>query len=148
MKSRIIAGILLFSLAGLFSFKVIEKRIVQKRLFHSNPTGVVYIIVDKTDYELQVYDEEGWYATYPVVFGNKSLDDKMVEGDRKTPEGNFKVISKRPHEKWHKIMGLDYPTKESWERFKERKAKKLFQPMQESAEVLPFMAPGPTMTWW
>ena len=51
------------------------------------------------------------------------LGDKMVEGDRKTPEGTFKIINKRPHSKWHKIMGLDYPTKESWEKFKQRKAK-------------------------
>ena len=30
-----------------------------------------YIIVDKSDYELKVYDDEGWYATYPIVFGSK-----------------------------------------------------------------------------
>jgi len=123
MKFRIIFGILFLALGGLFSFKVIESRVVQKRLFNSDPIGLVYIVVDKTDYELQVFDEEGWYATYPVVFGNKSLGDKMVEGDRKTPEGSFKIISKRPHEKWHKMMNLDYPTKESWERFRQRKSK-------------------------
>ena len=73
MKSRIIAGIMVLAVVGLFSFKIVESRIVKKRLFNSNPVGVVYILVDKTDYELQVFDEEGWYATYPVVFGNKSL---------------------------------------------------------------------------
>jgi murein L,D-transpeptidase YafK len=122
MKSRIIIGVMILAVMGLFSFSIVESRIVKKRLFNSNPEGVVYIIIDKSDYELQVYDDEGWYATYPVVFGNKSLADKMVEGDRKTPEGSFKIINKRPHEKWHKMMGLDYPTKESWEKFKQRKA--------------------------
>jgi murein L,D-transpeptidase YafK len=81
--------------------------------------------VDKSDYELQVYDDEGWYATYPVVFGNKSLGDKMMEGDRKTPEGSFRIVSKRPHDRWHKILVLDYPTKESWEKFNKRKAQGL-----------------------
>ncbi len=38
-----------------------------------------------------------------------------MEGDRKT-EGTFKIASKRPHSKWNKIMLLDYPTKESWEK--------------------------------
>ena len=122
MKSRIIIGTLIIAV-GLLSFRFVESRIVKKRLFNSNPVGVVYILVDKTDYELQVFDEEGWYATYPVVFGNKSLADKMVEGDRKTPEGSFKIVNKRPHDKWHKIMALDYPNKESWEKFKQRKAK-------------------------
>src|SRR5215217_1554052 len=51
-----------------------------------------YIIVDKSDYELKVYDEEGWYATYPIVFGSKDLGDKMREGDKRTPNGQFKVI--------------------------------------------------------
>ena len=35
-------------------------------------------------------------ATYPVVFGSKSLDDKMMEGDRSTPEGTYHIASKRP----------------------------------------------------
>jgi len=123
MKTRIIAGIILIAAVGLVSFRVIERKSVKRTLFDSQPTGVVYIIVDKSDYELRVYDAEGWYATYPVVFGSKSLDDKQMEGDRKTPEGTFKILNKRPHNKWHRIMGLDYPTKESWEKFKQRKAR-------------------------
>jgi murein L,D-transpeptidase YafK len=104
------------------AFKSVEERLVKRTLFKSQPIGKVYLIVDKSDYELKVYDEEGWYATYPVVFGNKNLDDKMREGDRKTPEGTFRIISKRPHEKWHKMLMLDYPTKESWTKFNQRKA--------------------------
>ena len=42
----------------------------------------------------------------PVVFGNKDLGDKLMEGDKRTPEGNFKIISKRPHEKWHRRRTL------------------------------------------
>jgi len=85
------------------------------------PIGAISIIIDKSDYELSVYDEKGWYATYPVVFGNNSLDDKKMEGDNKTPEGSFKIISKRVHEKWYRFLALDYPTKESWEKFNARK---------------------------
>ena len=33
-----------------------------------SPVGTISIIIDKSDYELSVYDEKGWYATYPVVF--------------------------------------------------------------------------------
>lgn len=126
MKRQHFVALLLVSVAGLAAFKTIETRVIKKRFFRSEePTGTVYIIVDKSDYELQVYDEEGWYATYPVVFGNKDLNDKMVEGDRKTPEGTFKIISKRPHEKWHKMLMLDYPNSESIAKFNQRKAKGL-----------------------
>ncbi len=126
MKRQHFVALLLVSVAGLAAFKTIETRVIKKRFFRSEePTGTVYIIVDKSDYELQVYDEEGWYATYPVVFGNKDLNDKMVEGDRKTPEGTFKIISKKPHQKWHKMLMLDYPNQESMAKFNQRKAKGL-----------------------
>jgi murein L,D-transpeptidase YafK len=85
------------------------------------PTAPIKMVVDKSNYELYVYDALGWFATYPVVFGNNSLDDKKVEGDRNTPEGTFRIVNKRVHEKWDRYMGLDYPNKESLEKFKQRK---------------------------
>jgi murein L,D-transpeptidase YafK len=85
------------------------------------PIGKVYLVIDKSDYELNVYDAKGWYATYPVVFGNSSLDDKKMEGDRNTPEGTFHIIAKKVHDKWDRFMALDYPTKESYEKFRLRK---------------------------
>ena len=92
------------------------------RSVNAQPVGTVYIVVDKSDYELHVYDDKGWFATYPVVFGNSSLSDKKMEGDKNTPEGTFHIASKRVHDKWHRFMALDYPTKESWEKFNKRKS--------------------------
>ncbi|RYD71155.1 MAG: murein L,D-transpeptidase [Sphingobacteriales bacterium] len=123
MKRKILVAIPVIVGLFLLAFRTVEERIVKKRIFRAEPTGTVYLVVDKSDYELKVYDDEGWYATYPVVFGNKNLADKMMEGDRKTPEGNFRIISKRKHEKWHKMLMLDYPNKDSWVKFNERKAK-------------------------
>lgn len=82
-----------------------------------------YIIIDKSDYELKVYDDEGWYATYPIVFGSKDLSDKMKEGDKRTPDGKFKVILKKIHPKWGPELLLDYPTPDSYKKFNERMAK-------------------------
>jgi murein L,D-transpeptidase YafK len=87
-------------------------------------TYSVYII--KSEYALKVYDSTGeWMATYPVVFGNKDLGDKMMQGDRKTPEGVFHIAAKRKHEKWNRFMMIDYPNAESIERFNQRKAEGL-----------------------
>src|SRR5262245_8186031 len=77
---------------------------------NSGPVGAIYIMIDKSDYELHVYDSKGWYGTYPVVFGNNTLSDKKMEGDRNTPEGTFHIISKRIHEQWYRFMAIDYPT--------------------------------------
>lgn len=87
----------------------------------SGPVGAVSITIDKSDYSLSVYDSKGWYATYPVVFGNNSLEDKKMEGDNNTPEGTFRITHKKFHDKWDRFMGIDYPTKESWDKFKQRK---------------------------
>jgi murein L,D-transpeptidase YafK len=89
--------------------------------FKSMPVAPVRIVIDKSSYELYVYDKLGWFATYPVVFGSNNLDDKKMEGDKKTPEGNFKIANKRVHEKWERYLGLDYPTKESLDKFRQRK---------------------------
>jgi murein L,D-transpeptidase YafK len=87
----------------------------------SGPVGNISILIDKTDYELSVYDDKGWYATYPVVFGNNSLADKKMEGDKNTPEGKFTINSKRVHDKWCRFMGIDYPTPADREKFNLRK---------------------------
>ena len=97
------------------------KATTSRRSVSSLPVAPVSIVIDKSSYELYVYDAKGWYATYPVVFGNSSLSDKKMEGDKNTPEGNFRVANKRVHEKWSRYMGLDYPTAESIAKFNERK---------------------------
>ena len=81
-----------------------------------------YIVISKKEYELKVYDDQGWYATYPCVFGSDDLRDKFMEGDKRTPDGKFKVLLKKIHPQWGFELLLDYPTPESIEKFNERKA--------------------------
>lgn len=85
----------------------------------------VYVVIDKSDYELKVYDAQGWLITYPIVLGSDDQGDKMVQGDRRTPEGTFTVVVKKPQHKWCKYMGLDFPTAADIEKFNQRKAQGL-----------------------
>lgn len=117
---RIVASVLAILTWGMF-FSGVNK--TTRGVRGGDPFGKVHIIIDKSDYSLYVYDDLGWFATYPVVFGSKDLRDKYMEGDRRTPEGKFKIIAKRPHDKWNKFLLLDYPNEESWKKFRERKAK-------------------------
>src|ERR1700712_4759710 len=121
MQSKKVLFVLIVSLS-ILSFKTINKRFYNKSFFNTELNGTPYILIDKSDYELSIYDDDGWYATYPVVFGSKDLGDKMSEGDRRTPEGTYRIISKHPHEKWDKILLLDYPNKSDLEKFNQRKA--------------------------
>jgi len=114
------SGFLLFNTPSTSPYKG-NKKVSHRFSAGESPSGSVSIIIDKSDYELSVYDSKGWYATYPVVFGNNSLDDKKVAGDKNTPEGSFRIANKRVHEKWDRYMGIDYPTQESWDKFNQRK---------------------------
>ncbi len=124
MKSRklLLGAMIVFSLLG---FRETDNKTSYKRFFHRQLTGAVTVVVIKANYELKVYDQDGWFGTYPAVFGSKSLDDKMMEGDRRTPEGTFHIASKRPHEKWDKMMLIDFPTKADLDKFNQRKAQGL-----------------------
>ncbi len=88
-----------------------------KQLYDSS----YYIVIDKTKYALSVFDSNGWLVTYPVVFGNSDLRDKLYAGDKKTPEGTFTIVDKKMHPKWDRFMMLDYPTKDDYNKFTERK---------------------------
>ena len=123
MKSQFVLTTVLLSSGFFISNHTTETKYNITPPKNAGPVGTVYILIDKSDYELSIYDREGWYATYPVVFGNNTLVDKKMQGDRNTPEGTFKIETKRVHDKWHRFLSLDYPNKESWEKFNRRKQK-------------------------
>jgi murein L,D-transpeptidase YafK len=106
-----------------------------------------YIIVDKSDYELKVYDEEGWYATYPIVFGSKDLGDKMREGDKKTPNGNYNIILKKIHNQWGPELLLDYPNPTNIQLFNERKQKGIIPKNAKIGAGIAIHATRPEEEW-
>jgi len=106
-----------------------------------------YIVVDKSDYELKVYDDQGWYATYPIVFGSRDLGDKMKEGDRKTPDGHFKVIQKKMHKKWGPELLLDYPNDVSVKKFVDRKQRGLLPQNAKIGSGIAIHATRPEEEW-
>lgn len=87
-----------------------------------------FILVDKSDGQLKVYEGDQWLVSYPVVFGNSDRGDKLMQGDRRTPEGTFHIMNKYKHSKWSRFMMIDYPNKESFEKFNQRKAQGLIPP--------------------
>jgi murein L,D-transpeptidase YafK len=85
------------------------------------PSGMYKVEIYKSKYELKVFDEDGWLYTYPVVFGTSEMRDKMMEGDKQTPEGHFKIAHKKIHPQWGPFLLIDYPNRESLEKFQIRK---------------------------
>lgn len=81
----------------------------------------IHIEIDKSDYILSVVSDSEVIKQYRVVLGDNPIDDKLIEGDRCTPEGTFKIVTKYPHRLWSKFILLDYPNAASIEKFNEAK---------------------------
>jgi murein L,D-transpeptidase YafK len=79
----------------------------------------IKIVIVKSKYELSVWAGSLKLKTYPVVFGLNPVDDKLMQGDKCTPEGLFKIKSKYPHASWSKFIWIDYPIAESWKKHNE-----------------------------
>lgn len=74
------------------------------------------IIIRKSARKLEVFDGLKLVKTYTVVLGFSSKGDKEVEGDGRTPEGEFYVFTKNPESRFHLSLGLSYPSKDDAER--------------------------------
>lgn len=76
------------------------------------PLQAPRIIIRKAARELSVYDGKKLIETYTVVLGFSAKEDKEIEGDGRTPEGEFYVFTKNPESRFHLSLGLSYPSKD------------------------------------
>jgi lipoprotein-anchoring transpeptidase ErfK/SrfK len=79
------------------------------------------VFVDKTNYLVALIYKRKRVRQYRAVFGPDRLKDKMHEGDRSTPEGWFKIVSKKDHAAWQKFLLINYPNDSSYVKFNARK---------------------------
>jgi len=73
------------------------------------PPAELWIKVDKTDRRLWLYEGEQIIREYPVVLGADPYWPKLHEGDKRTPEGEYRIVKKYAHRYWSRFMLLDYP---------------------------------------
>ena len=135
-----------FSLLFL-SFIPVRSKVVTDEFIPEKVQSGYHIVISKKNYELKVYDDEGWYATYPCVFGSNDLTDKLMEGDKKTPDGTYKVISKKNSGKWAYQLLLDYPTVENRKKFNDRKEKGLIPKSARIGGGIAIHATRPQEEW-
>lgn len=96
------------SISTLIDLKKLDKKLVS-------------IVVEKSKYRLTVYYKKQAIKSYAIVLGANPKDDKLREGDKRTPEGLFRVRDLYYHSEWSKFIWLDYPTKDSWRKYNEAK---------------------------
>lgn len=74
----------------------------------------VVLVVEKSGYVLKLYYRKMLIRAYKAVFGPRPLENKCLAGDRCTPEGWFKIVSKNAASKYCRFLGLNYPNDSSY----------------------------------
>lgn len=67
------------------------------------------IVVLKSKRTLMIYSQNQLIKTYKIALGRQPAGKKQIEGDKKTPEGNYTIWKKGPHAKYHKYLFISYP---------------------------------------
>ena len=70
------------------------------------------IIVRKAARSLEVWESGTVIKSYRIVLGSCPIGIKEIEGDGKTPEGEYFVAVKNEKSKFHLSLGLSYPSRE------------------------------------
>jgi murein L,D-transpeptidase YafK len=75
-----------------------------------------HIVVGKSQRRLQLYSDGKLVRTYKVGLGLNPVPDKVRQGDRATPEGEFYVFTKNDKSAFYLSLGISYPNVEDAER--------------------------------
>ncbi|HSU25712.1 MAG TPA: L,D-transpeptidase family protein [Pyrinomonadaceae bacterium] len=75
-----------------------------------------HLIIHKAERKMELFDGEKLLRSYKIALGSCPVGDKEIEGDGKTPEGQYYVFVKNPESKFHLSLGLSYPSRASAER--------------------------------
>jgi len=102
MRSKVIA--VLVSLALIITASIVMTQ-TDKLPEFKDPN----LLIRKTNRTLELYDGNKKIKTYKVVLGFDTKGDKEIEGDGRTPEGEFYVFAKNPESKFHLSLGISYP---------------------------------------
>ena len=71
----------------------------------------IHIIVKKSELTLELYGDDVLIGKFPIRIG-ESEGQKEKEGDKRTPEGNYYICSRKDETENTLFMGISYPNTE------------------------------------
>ena len=74
--------------------------------------GEISIIVKKSERLLELWQGEVLIGSFPIGLGWNPKGHKQVEGDGKTPEGEYYVCVRNSNSSYYLSLGVSYPNKE------------------------------------
>ncbi len=81
------------------------------------------VVVDRSCRTVSFYRFGQWVRTWDQVALGQNPGVKEQEGDRRTPDGLYRISFKRHHDRWSRFMLLDYPNAKDIDVHRKRLAK-------------------------
>ena len=100
----LLAVLLLATVAGCSKFKTY------------NGPEVTRVLIDKGERRMHLLHNEKVLKSYSVGLGFAPAGHKAVEGDGRTPEGEYRIDRRNPNSEFHLSIGISYPNQQDRER--------------------------------
>jgi murein L,D-transpeptidase YafK len=70
------------------------------------------LLLEKSRRRLTAFTQGKAVRAYLVALGENSVGHKEYEGDKRTPEGRYRIDDKNAHSAYHKNLGISYPNEQ------------------------------------
>lgn len=74
------------------------------------PANGAKVVILKEQQLLQLYLNGNQIKSYRVCLGGSPLGPKRIMGDQKTPEGEYTICYKSESSRFHRFLGISYPS--------------------------------------
>jgi murein L,D-transpeptidase YafK len=110
MSLTLLVGTVAFALAG----HPDSVRAVAKTTASPAPASALAftadsIVVEKSKHQLSLYANGTLVRQYLVALGARPVGDKVRVGDRRTPEGIFRIEARKADSRYHRALRISYP---------------------------------------
>ncbi len=125
MKKTIYALSLLVGIFGAVVFSQLkpmpdavlkEEKDANSQVLNTQPlpenTPITRLVVMKSKRQMWAYNQDTLVKIYPISLGKSPIGHKQFEGDKKTPEGIYRINERNPNSAYHKNLGISYPNAE------------------------------------
>jgi murein L,D-transpeptidase YafK len=68
------------------------------------------IVILKSAHSMSLLNGGKTFKTYKVALGSVPVGPKRIEGDHKTPEGDYIIDAKNSHSQFHLSLHISYPS--------------------------------------
>jgi len=72
-------------------------------------TQADYVLVKKASKELTLFSGSRRIKTYKIALGKNPVGHKVMEGDKRTPEGSYFIDARNENSKYHLALHISYP---------------------------------------